>query len=673
MSADMARRLRILRACIHYHNWRYHILDDPEISDVEYDQLYQELEELEKEHPEHADPDSPTQKVGGDWTPEDFVAPELVTARHRLPMLSLENVASEEELREWVARLERGLPEGQRYTLTVEYKVDGVAVELVYEGGTLTLGSTRGDGYEGERITHNLRTIRSIPQRLAGKGSPPALLELRGEVYMTRPAFEALNAKRSAAEGIFANPRNATAGALRQLDPRIAAKRPLEIIIYGLGAVEGNQPLSQEQLLKQLPRWGFPPAPFFRRVKDIEEILTIYLETEANREQLPFEIDGLVIKVNEPEVRELAGQRSRSPRWAVAFKFPARQATTRLESIELQVGRTGAVTPVAHLKPVEVGGVTVSRATLHNPKEITRKGIRIGDWVLVQRAGDVIPEVVKAIESKRNGQERRFRLEEHCPSCGEEIYYPEEEIVPYCQNLHCPAQVKGRLRHFAGRHSMDIEGLGVKLIDQLVETGLTETPADLYQLTLEELIPLQRMAEKSARNLLASIDTSRSRPFSRLLHALGIRNVGEHVAAVIAAHFGDLARLAAAESEELQAIDEVGPIIAASVVDFFRRPENQRQLQRLREAGLTLKTPRSASRKKRSLSGKIFVLTGTLNEYTRDDAKAEIEQRGGRVTSSVSSQTHYVVAGARAGSKLKKAKELGIPVLSEAELRELLG
>ncbi len=672
---SVEREIQALRAEIEHHNFRYHVLDDPEISDSEFDALFRRLERLEKKHPELATADSPTHRVGAGRTPEAFLLESLPTAAHRKPMLSLDTAFDESEMAEWIERVEKGAAGATQIPYSVEYKMDGVAVELVYEEGVFTQGLTRGDGIVGEVITSNLRTIRKLPGRLKGSGAPPALIELRGEVYMSLAAFRRMNAERGDEEKLFANPRNSTAGTLRQLDPRIAAARPLEIAVYGVGAVEGIEAPTQKELFETwLPRWGFPAPRYFRRVTSLEQILKIYRSTEEKRDDLPFEIDGLVIKVDDSELREQLGERSRSPRWAVAFKFPPRQATTRLLAIEVQVGRTGALTPVARLDPVPLSGVTVSNATLHNPREIARKGILIGDWVVVQRAGDVIPEVVKPVESKRTGQEKPFRLDPHCPACGAEIYYPEEEIVPFCNNILCPAQVKGTLLHFASRRAMDIDGLGEKLVDQLVGTKLVLRPSDIYRLDAGAVAALDRMGEKSAENLIAAIDASRRAPLGRVLHALGIRNVGEHLAQVLAREIGDLDRIAAASAEELEAIHEVGPITAKTIVDFFGRAETRKEIEALREAGLRFREEKRAARSKGgvSLAGLTFVLTGTLAGRTREEAAAAIEERGGRVSGSVSKKTSYVVAGESPGSKLRNAEKLEIPILDEAAFEALL-
>ena len=686
-------RIRALREELKYHNFRYHILDDPELSDAEYDRLFRELEALEKDHPQFDDPDSPTRKVGGAWTPTDFVAESLPSVTHRVPMLSLENAMNIEELGEWLERVYKGLglevedgespQERGEVPFSVEYKLDGVAVEVVYESGIFVEGSTRGDGVTGEEITANLRTIASLPGRLS-TSSPPPRLELRGEVFMTIAGFEAMNAARSAEEGLFANPRNATAGTMRQLDPRSAATRPLEIVLYGVGSTEGLAGTteadfgSQSELFEVLPRWGFPGTPFQKTVTTLSEMEQIYREVSAARDTLPFEIDGLVIKVEGSARREQLGVRSRSPRWAIALKFPARQETTRLEGVEWQVGRTGVLTPVAQLAPVNVSGVTVQNATLHNPKEIERKGVKIGDWVIVQRAGDVIPEVVKAIESRREGTESEVPIPRRCPSCGEEAFYPEGEIVVTCRNIECPAQVRGRLQHFASRRALDIDGLGEKLVDQLVERELVRTPSDLFSLGVDTVADLERMGTKSAENLLAALDVARQRPVARLLHALGIRHVGESVAALLVDEFRSIDALSEASADEMVEVDGVGPEIAQAVVDFFADEKNRREVTALRTAGLRLAeegppaSERNSTAADLPFSGLKFVITGTLPSLSRDEAKALVEANGGKVSGSVSKKTDVLVAGAKAGSKLEKAEELGVEVIDEEELQRRL-
>ncbi len=679
---QIGQKLRALREELKNHNFRYHILDDPLISDAEYDRLYRELETLEKEWPEAHDPDSPTEKVGGAWTPEDFIASSLPAVTHRMPMLSLENAMGPQEFGEWVERVKKRLPDEELIPLSVELKMDGVAVEVVYEEGRLVEGSTRGDGVTGEEITANLRTIRSLPHHLSSD-SPPPRLDLRGEVYMSLEGFAALNASRTAEEGLFANPRNATAGTMRQLDPRQAASRPLDIVLYGVGAMEGvsNDLECQSTLFEQLDTWGFQPPPYHRVVTSVSEVEEIYQEILSKRDELPFEIDGLVIKVEGGQRRSALGVRSRSPRWAIALKFPARQETTRLLKVEWQVGRTGALTPVAHLEPVSVSGVTVSRATLHNPQEISRKEVKIGDRVVIQRAGDVIPEVVKAIQDQRDGSELDVTIPQLCPSCNDPIWYPEGEIVPYCQNIQCPEQVRGRLRHFASRRALDVDGLGEKLIDQLVTLQMVQTPSDLYTLEAESLAQLERMGKKSAENLVSAIDATRDREVWRLLHALGIRHVGESVAKLLIRRFGDLDLLCKSTVEEMVEIDGVGPEIASALVEFFAHPESERELAALRQAGLRWREEghtidRGSPDEEGTLlplAGKKFVITGSLPSMSRDEAKELIEGAGGQVIGSVSKKTDYLLAGEKAGSKLTKAQSLGIEVIDTERLQLMIG
>ncbi|MEE2855875.1 MAG: NAD-dependent DNA ligase LigA, partial [Planctomycetota bacterium] len=587
---DDLRQIRVLSAKLHQHNFRYYILDDPQISDAEYDRLLRELQQLEERYPEALSAESPTQKVGANWSPEDFVADRLPPVEHVVPMLSLENAMGPEEFQEWLNRVRKGLEledDASDPPMTVEYKFDGVAVSILYEDGVLVQAATRGDGFTGEEVTGTVRTIRSVPAMLQGE-TIPATVELRGEAILKTADFEALNAARADDENLFANPRNAAAGTLRQLDPRVAAQRPLDVIIYGVGQQQGIDLSSQQDLFETLPGWGFAATPFFRNVSSGKELQSIYDEVLESRDDLPFEIDGLVIKVDGAQLRETLGMRARSPRWAVALKFPPRQETSRLLDIQVQVGRTGALTPVAHLEPVQIGGVTVSRAGLHNPKEIARKGLMIGDTVVVQRAGDVIPQVVKPVESLRDGTEQPFHFPENCPCCGEPVWCPEEEVVPHCQNLQCPDQIRGRIEHFAARRSLDIDGLGEKLIDQLVTAGLVKTPSDLYQLDMAKVAQLERMAGKSAENLVAALEQTKQRPFARLLHALGIRHVGERVAELIVESQRDIDTLMAASVETLEQIDEVGPAIAASIADFFSRQSVRHEIESLRSAGLKM-------------------------------------------------------------------------------------
>ncbi len=665
---EAQKEIEKLRKDLHYHNYRYYVLDDPVISDAEYDRLFRRLQELEEQFPDLITPDSPTQRVGA----EPLEAFE--TVQHTVPMLSLDNAFTEEEVREFDARLHRLLQMDAPFEYTVEPKIDGVAVELVYQDGRFVLGSTRGDGVTGENITANLKTLPQIPLQLLDETLPiPSRLEVRGEVYYPLDAFRKLNEERErAGEPVFANPRNAAAGSLRQLDPRITAQRPLEIFIHGLGVIEGYTLNSQWEALEAFRAWGLRVNPLSRKVVGIDEAIDRYKELLDRREQLEYEIDGAVIKLNSFELQNRAGVRTRSPRWAIAYKFPAHQEVTQIIDIVAQVGRTGAITPVAVMKPVRIGGVEVSRATLHNQDEIDRKDIRIGDWVVVQRAGDVIPEVVKVVTSRRTGKEKKYKLPDTCPVCGARVVRLPGEAVARCENVSCPAQVKESIRHFASKGAMDIDGLGEKLIDQLVEKGLIKSYADLYFLTLDQLKNLERMGEKSAQNLLEAIDKSRNVPLDRFLYALGIRHVGEHIARVLANHFGSLDKIKNASEEELMAIHEIGPQVAKSIVQFFSEKRNLETLKKLFEGGVRIQEPQPEAGADNRFAGMTFVFTGALERFTRDEAERLVEERGGRAASSVSRKTTYVVAGPGAGSKLAKARELGIPVISEKEFLEML-
>ncbi len=669
MTREEARQeIEKLRKEINYHNYRYYVLDDPVISDAEYDRLFRRLQELEEQFPDLITPDSPTQRVGA----EPLEAFE--TVQHTVPMLSLDNAFSEEEVREFDARLHRLLGISEPFEYTVEPKIDGVAVELVYMDGRFVLGSTRGDGVTGENITANLKTLPQIPLQLLDDQLPvPSRLEVRGEVYYPLEAFRKLNEERErAGEPVFANPRNAAAGSLRQLDPRITAKRPLEIFIHGLGVIEGYTLHSQWEALEAFRAWGLRVNPLSRKVVGIDAVIERYNELLDMREQLDYEIDGAVIKLDAFDLQNRAGIRTRSPRWAVAYKFPAHQETTQIIDIVAQVGRTGAITPVAIMKPVRIGGVEVSRATLHNQDEIDRKDIRIGDWVVVQRAGDVIPEVVKVVTSRRTGQEKKYTLPSTCPVCGAKVVRLPGEAVARCENVSCPAQVKESIRHFASKGAMDIDGLGEKLIDQLVEKGLIKSYADLYFLTFDQLKNLERMGEKSAQNLLEAIDKSRNVPLDRFLYALGIRHVGEHIARVLANHFRSLDKIKNASEDELMAIHEIGPQVAKSIVQFFSEKRNLETLKKLFDGGVRIQEPQAEAGADNRFAGMTFVFTGALERFTRDEAERLVEERGGRAASSVSRKTTYVVAGPGAGSKLARARELGIPVISEKEFLEML-
>ncbi|MBK9130559.1 MAG: NAD-dependent DNA ligase LigA [Gammaproteobacteria bacterium] len=662
-----AARAAALREQLNYHNYRYYVLDDPEIPDAEYDRLLRELQGLEEKHPGLVTADSPTQRVGAE------PLAEFGKVRRELPMLSLANAYDEEELADFDRRVREGL-EAESVEYNAEPKMDGVAVSLVYRDGVFTQGATRGDGTTGEDITANLRTIRALPLRLFGDGWPSGL-EVRGEVYLPKESFEALNAEAiRRGEKLFANPRNAAAGSLRQLDPKMTAARRLDIFCYGVGTVTGGTlPDRQHQVLERLQSWGFPVCPEQTVVQGAEGCAAYYRGMQARRDGLPYEIDGVVFKVNAVPEQERLGFVARAPRWAVACKFPPKEETTLLKAIEFQVGRTGALTPVARLEPVRVGGVTVTNATLHNVAMVERMDLRPGDTVIVRRAGDVIPQVMGMVESRRpDPLPEPFRVPEHCPVCGSAVVRPEGEVVAHCSGgLYCPAQRKQAIHHFAARRAMDIDGLGEKLIDQLVERGLVESPADLYGLTQEQLAALDRMAEKSAANLHAAIEHSKQTTLARFLYALGIPEVGEATAQQLADEFGDLNAVMAANEERLQQVPDVGPIVAGHIAGFFREPHNLEVIERLRASGVRWPAPERAP-VARPLVGQTFVLTGTLASMTRDEAKERLQRLGAKVAGSVSARTHCVVAGAEAGSKLVKAQELGVPVLDEAQFIELL-
>ncbi len=669
MSPDVAQEIEKLREAIRYHEHRYYVLNDPEISDAEFDRLMRRLQELERAHPELVTPDSPTQRVGG------APAEEFPKVRHSTPMMSLDNTYSVEELKDFDRRV-RELSGRSRVDYVGELKLDGLSIALHYEDGRLVRGLTRGDGVTGEDVTGNVKTIRSVPlrvepARLAAWGNPKRF-EVRGEVIMPRKAFEKLNAQREAAgEPKFANPRNSAAGTLRQLDPRIVAERQLDTYIYQ-AIVNGRPPLEEHwQVLDSLAAIGFKVNPHRRLCRRFEELIDYIREWESKRDRLDYEIDGIVVKVNDTRLWEKLGATAKSPRWAVAYKYPARQATTVVKNIRAQVGRTGILTPVADLEPVDVGGVTVSHATLHNMDEIERLGVRVGDTVLVQRAGEVIPQVVKVV--KHSPQGREFRMPKACPVCGGEVFRAAGEVAYRCVNAACPAKLKESLLHFAGRRAMDIDGLGEALVDQLVDKGLVKDVADLYQLTEEQLEGLERMGKKSAMNLQREIENSKQAELARLIYAIGIPFVGERTAQILADHFGSLDRLMGASAEELEAVPEIGPKTAAGIVRFFHEPRNRRVIEKLRRAGLRFEQPPAARRGARPLAGMQFVLTGTLPTYSRDEAKKLIEEAGGRVTGSVSKRTNYVVVGSDPGSKLEKARELGIKTIDEAELVKLAG
>ena len=669
---SVQKNLNSLREQIRYHNYRYHVLDDPEVPDAEYDRLVRELQALEREYPELVTPDSPTQRVG------DEPIAAFGTVEHQVPMLSLDNAFSEEELREFHRRVTERLEleaDGDQLIYAAEPKLDGAAVSLLYRDGVLVKGATRGDGTKGEDITHNVRTIESVPLKLIGDGYP-ATLEVRGEVFMPKAGFEEYNERaRQVGEKTFVNPRNAAAGSLRQLDPKLTAARPLDIYIYSVGRVaDGELPGTHSEILDCLQNWGFKTCPERKVVRGVSGCLHFYEEMGALRDSLSYEIDGVVYKVDDLNQQRELGFVSRAPRWAIAHKFPAQEELTKVIAVEFQVGRTGAVTPVARLEPVFVGGVTVSNATLHNIDELHRKDVRVGDIVIVRRAGDVIPEVASVIESRRPAGTRPVRLPENCPVCGSAVTREQDEAVARCSGgLYCSAQRAQALKHFVSRKAMDIEGLGSKLIDQLVGLGKVNTPADIYQLSRETLAEMERMGEKSADNLVSAIEESKTTTLSRFLYALGIREVGEATAQNIASHFGNLTSIEDAQENELLLVPDVGPVVASRIRHFFDEPHNREVITRLQESGVNwADTEPQAAAIDGPLAGKTFVLTGTLSGMTRDQAKSLIIARGGKVTGSVSKKTNFVVHGDNAGSKLTRAQALGIALLNEEQLLAML-
>jgi DNA ligase (NAD+) len=662
-----ATRAAKLRDLLDRYNYRYHALDDPEVPDAEYDRLMLELRALETRHPELLTPDSPTQRVGA--------APVAAfgAVKHRLAMLSLDNAFSDEEVRDFDRRIRERLDREAPILYSAEPKLDGLAISARYENGVYVQGATRGDGETGEDVTQNLRTVKALPMKLRA-ARPPAVLEVRGEVFMPLAGFERFNREALArGEKSFVNPRNAAAGSLRQLDPRMTAARPLDLFIYGLGIVEGGElPTHHSAILQALRQWGFKICPQSRVVEAADGCLAYYREMGALRAKLPYQIDGVVYKVDDLELQRKLGFVSRAPRWAVAHKFPAEEALTTVRGIEFQVGRTGALTPVARLEPVFVGGVTVSNATLHNMDELTRKDVRVGDTVVIRRAGDVIPEVVKVLPERRVAGATLVTLPSHCPVCGSPVVREADQSVARCTGrLICPAQRKEEIKHFASRRALDIQGLGDKLVEQLVDLDWVRTPADLFDLRAEQLSTLERMGEKSAQKLHAAILASKRTTLPRFLYALGMRDVGEATALALAQHFGDIAALRRAGEDEIQRVPDVGPVVAKNVAAYFSDPGNAAVVDRLLAGGITWPAAAPPSSHAR-LTGKTFVLTGTLEALTREAATEAIVELGGKVSGSVSKKTQYVVAGADAGSKLKKAQQLGVTVLDEAAFLKLL-
>jgi len=666
MESNVAQEIQKLRELIRYHDYKYYVAASPEISDLEYDRLMQRLRELEAAHPELITPDSPTQRIG------DQPVEGLEQVRHRIPMLSIDNTYSAQEVRNFAQRAQK-LLKGEPIEWVVEPKIDGVAVSITYEAGQLVRGLTRGDGFVGDDITHNIRTVRGVPLRLIGDDHP-TVLEVRGEVFMTNSDLVRVNEEQKAkGETPFANPRNATAGSIRLLDPRLCAQRRLRFLCHGLGYSEGLQARTHMDFLKTVERWGIPIPPGVACFADIEQAL-LYCEEQIERlHELDFEIDGLVLKVNRFDQRERLGTTAKSPRWVMAYKFEKYEAKTRVRGIRVQVGKTGVITPVADLEPVLLAGTVVSRASLHNADEVERKDVRVGDVVIVEKAGKIIPHVVRVEKHERSQPLPKFRFPSKCPECQTTLVRDEGGVYIRCPNHECPAQIKERLRYYASRDAMDIEGLGEKLIDQLVDRGLVRSYADLYRLKQEQLQELERMGKKSANKLVANIEASKTRGLARLLAALAIRHVGTKVAALLAKHFPTIEQLSAATVEDLSRINEIGPVIAQSVHDFLHSERGRRIIEELKECGVKMSEEVPTSGESQPLAGKTIVVTGTLKRYSRHEIEELIEKLGGHAASSVSRKTDFVLAGENPGSKLDKARSLGVPVLNEEEFEELIG
>jgi len=659
------KEINELRKIIRKHNYHYYVLDKPTISDNEYDNLMKRLMTLEGKYPELIIPDSPTQRVGAKPL-EEFKA-----ARHLVPMLSLANAFDDQDLIDFDQRIRKNYPQ-DTFDYVVELKIDGLAIALVYENGVLQRGATRGDGFTGEDVTQNLRTINSIPLKLMNFENLSDTIEVYGEVYMDKDNFKRLNDERiKRGENLFANPRNAAAGSVRQLDPAITAKRKLDTFVYRATFPEGDRFNTHMEVLNFLRSAGFKVNPHIKECNDINEAIAYCKSWLNKKNSLEYEIDGMVIKVNQLRLRQTLGSTSKSPRWAIAYKFPAEQMTTIIKNIIVGVGRTGALTPVAILKPVVISGSKVQRATLHNEDEIRRKDIRVGDTVLIQKAGEVIPEVIKVVKEKRTGREKTFKMPDKCPICGSKVVKPEGEVVSRCNNISCPAQVKGRIKHFVSRQAMDIDGLGLAIIEQLVDKKKIKDFADLYYLKKEDLVELERMAEKSSDNLIKAIEASKDRPLSNLIYALGIRFVGSYASKLLAKRISNLLDLKDLSKEDLINIEEIGPKIAESIVLFFKKTENINIIKKLKDAGVNF-TSKEGDLQKRSLDNLQFVLTGSLENYTRKEAKSRIEELGGRVTGSVTKNTDYLVAGRKPGQKYQMAKKMNVKIINENDFRRML-
>jgi len=656
-----ARRTQKLRGEIIYHEKKYYVDNDPQISDAEFDKLVRELQDIERRFPDLVTPESPTQRVG------EKPAEGFPTVTHRLPMLSLDNCFSVGELRDFEERVQKLLP-GKRIDFVAELKIDGLSISVLYRDGKFAQAVTRGDGLRGDDVTSNVKTIRSLPLAIGDRRD----IEVRGEAYLPFESFRKINREQEdQGRPAFANPRNAAAGSIRLLDPKEVGHRRLDAFIYYL-YVNGRERPTQWEGLGKLREMGFKTNPRSRYCRTLQEVIDFWEEWRKKRDELDYDVDGIVIKVNSAEQRAALGTTAKSPRWAISFKFPARQATTRIKEIRVQVGRTGALTPVAVLEPVKLSGTTIARSTLHNEDEIERKDIRVGDWVLIERSGDVIPRVVAAMKERRTGKEKKFVFPKRCPVCGSAAFRPGGEVISRCTNPSCPAKLRESLLHFSRRRAMNIEGLGEALVDQLIEKKQVRAIPDIYSLRYDDLVSLERMGPKSSRNLLAEIENSKKRDLAAFIFALGIRHVGERLARTLAEHFGTLDALADASAEDLIQVEDIGPTVAESIVFFFGQPENIALLRRLKEAGLDFKSEAKKGGPK-PLAGKTFVLTGTLAKFGRDEAKKRIERRDGKVTSSVSSKTDYLVVGESPGSKLSTARELGIAILNEEEFLKLIG